>query len=356
LGAGIDERATFGDVVGRLDQALGDLWDANGQSGFMVRVHPDEAVRAAAQAADEQVTAWRRSLLLRDDVAAAVARYATTPDAGSLDGEERRLLERWQRDLRRAGHDLPAEVREELRTLTLRAVALEAAFQRNVDEWADGIDVTPEDLAGLPESYVSGLKPGPEPGTLRVSLQNPDYWPFLEGSPRRDLREELVRKRASRTVEANRPILEELLGLRRRHAAILGYPSWAHYRIEPKMARTPERVAAFHEGLIPPLQRLAAAEYAAMGRMLEGDTGERDLQPWDTSFYDQRVRAEAHGVDPDEVSAYLTLEAVLDGLFQLTQEVFGLRYVEVAEPRAWHPDVRLFEVLDAATARAARPQ
>jgi Zn-dependent oligopeptidase len=121
IGAAFDERATFGDVVGRLDQALGDLWDANGQSGFMVRVHPDEAVRAAAQAADEQVTAWRRSLLLRDDVAAAVARYATTPDAGSpLDGEERRLLERWQRDLRRAGHDLPAEVREELRALSLR--------------------------------------------------------------------------------------------------------------------------------------------------------------------------------------------------------------------------------------------
>lgn len=345
IAAATDRRATFADVIGRLDDALGDLWDANGRSGFMVRVHPDEAVRAAAQAADESVTAWRESLLLRDDVAAAIAGYATTPDAGRLDGDERRLLERWQRDLRRAGHDLPTDAREELRTLTLRAVALEGAFLRNVDEWTDGIDVTREDLAGLPDGYVSGLKPGSAPGTFRVTLQNPDYGPFLEGSPRRDLREQLARKRESRAVAANRPILDELLALRRRRAAILGYPSWAHYRIEPKMARTPERVAAFHASLIPLFQRLATAEQRAMARMLEADTGDRDLRRWDTSFY-QRIRVAERGADPAEVSPYLTLEAVLDGLFQLTQGVFGLRYVEVADPRAWHEDVRLFEVLD----------
>ena len=68
----------FADVVGRLDRALGDLWDANGRTGFMVHVHPDEAVRAAAQEATELVTSWQRSLPLRDDVAAAVSRYAAT--------------------------------------------------------------------------------------------------------------------------------------------------------------------------------------------------------------------------------------------------------------------------------------
>ena len=99
---------TFADVIGRLDRAQGDLWAAYGRSAFMVRVHPDEAVRAAAHEADERMTTWRRSLPLRDDVAAAVERYATSADAQGLAGEERRLLEHWQRDLRRAGHGLPA--------------------------------------------------------------------------------------------------------------------------------------------------------------------------------------------------------------------------------------------------------
>ena len=147
-------------------------------------------------------------------------------------------------------------------------------------------------------------------------------------------------------MAVNRPILEEVLALRRRHAAILGYPSWAHYQIEPKMAHTPERVADFHASLIPPLQRLAAAEYAEMSGMLLADTGDPTLRVWDVAYYDQRIRAEHHGVDPEEVSAYLPLERVFDGLLALTEEVFGLRYVEVVEPYAWHPDVRLFEVLD----------
>ena len=230
---------TFAGVVGRLDRAQGDLWAAYGRSAFMVRVHPDEAVRAAAHDADERMTTWRRSLALRDDVAAAVGRYATSADAQRIAGEERRLLEHWQRDLRRAGHDLPPDARDEIREMTARTVSIEATFERNVDEWSDGIDLTQDDLAGMPQSYVAGLRPGTAPGTYRVSLEYPDYYPFMESSPRRDLREALARKMAGRAVEANRPLLAEVLALRRRQAAILGYPSWAHYRIEPKMARTP---------------------------------------------------------------------------------------------------------------------
>ena len=108
-------------------------------------------------------------------------------------------------------------------------------------------------------------------------------------------------------------------------------------------------MADFHAGLIPPLARLAAAEYARMSEMLLADTGDPSLRLWDVDYYDQRIRAEHHGVDPEEVSAYLPLESVLDGLFRLTEEVFGLRYAEVAEPHAWHPDVRLFEVFDGAS-------
>jgi thimet oligopeptidase len=349
VSAAEDDGAVFADVIGRLDLASGDLSVATGRSGFMVRVHPDEAVRTAAQRVDDRIMTWGRSLPLRDDVAAAVARYAATPDAAALEGEERLLLDRWQLDLGRAGHNLPEEARVEVRTITARLVALEAEFQRNVDDWEDGIEVKRDELDGLPESYIAALRPGKAPRTLRVSLDYPEYYPFMEGSSRRDLRAVLLAKRFSRAVEANRPMLEDILALRRRQAAILGYPSWAHYRIEPKMARTPERVDEFHAGLLPPIQALAAGEYTVMSGLLEADTGDRVVRLWDAPYYDQRIRAKDHGVDPEEVSAYLGLETAFDGLLALTAEVFGLRYAEVADPRAWHPDVRLFEVLDASS-------
>jgi Zn-dependent oligopeptidase len=343
-----DRDPTFAAVVGAIDRALVDLWDEQGRTAFLVTVHPDAAVRTAAQAGRERIERWRRDLPLRDDVARAVAGYAASPEAASLAGEERRLLDHWRRDLRRAGHDLPPARRREVRALAAREVELEAAFLRNIDEWQAGIDLPPAELAGMPASYLAGLRPGTTPGTLRVTLEAPDMWPLLEGSPRRELREALLRLWQSRAVAANRPILEELLDVRRRHARLLGYPSWAHYRIEPKMAATPERVEALHGSVVPGLRDLAAREYAAMAELLERDTGDTELQRWDWYYYRERIFAARRGADPGEVSAYLPLDAVLEGLLGLALEVFGVRCTELPEAAAWHDDIRLFEVTDAA--------
>lgn len=350
IAAAMRPGATFADVIGRFDRALGDVWARNGETGFMVRVHPDEAVRTAAQASEERAVSWRRGLMLRDDVAAAATSFMASADAATRTGQERRVIDRWARDLRRAGHGLPDDERAEIRTIVQQVVSLEATFERNVDEWSDGIDVTRDDLVGLSEDYIEGLRSGTASGTWRVTLENPDYLPFIEGSPRRHLREALLRKRMSRAVDANRPILEEILGLRRRHAAILGFPSWAHYRIEPKMAGTPGAVEAFQGPLFEAFGVLADVEYAAMSALLGADSYEGDLQPWDVPYYDQRIRRLEHGVDAIEVSAYLTLDAVIDGLLALSGDVFGLRFVEIAEPKAWHPTVRAFDVFDAASA------
>jgi Zn-dependent oligopeptidase len=341
--------APYGEVLGRIDQAEGDVWTASGRSAFMVRVHPDENVREAAQAAEEQLTSWSQALPLRDDLARALRVWSLGQAASSLQGERRRLLDRWLRELRRAGHGLPDEVRAEIRSITDRLVVLESTFQRNVDEWSDGIDVGRADLEGMPDTYVARLSPGGEPGSLRVSLDYPEYLPFMEGSPRRELRQVLATKFASRAVDLNRPILEEALELRRRKATLLGYRSWAEYRIEPKMAGTPERVASFHESLWPPLRTLADSEYGRMARELERDTGDPGLRVWDIAYYDRKLVSIEHGVDHDQVSSYLPLEAVLDGLLSLTAEVFGLEIVERDEADAWHPDVRLLDIRDAAS-------
>lgn len=341
---------TFAGTLQLLDRAFAEISAGYGRGAFMAQVHPDPAVRDAAHRADERLSKWRVAIMFRDDFHRAVAAFAATDEAAALDGEPRRLLEHWLRDLRRAGHELTPEQRAELEKLRSRLVELEVAFQRNINEHRDWIEVDRAGLAGLPDDYVERLKPGEAPGTYRVSLDTPEYQPFIEQAHDRTLREQLFRKNWNRAVAVNRPLLEDALAVRRRIAELLGHPTWAHYAMEVKMAGNPARVSAFYADLVPALE-LAAREEMEVLRGLAAADGVRDtFQVWDLLYYDTRLSREQYGVDSSQVTQYLPLDSVVDAMFQLTGEVFGLDYRELPDVRAWHPSVRAYEILDRASA------
>jgi thimet oligopeptidase len=341
--------ATFRDTMLPLDQALDRVQVAYGRGAFMARVHPDAAVRAAGQRSEERLAKWRVALLFRADLYRAIRAYAGTAEGQALEGERLRLVQHWLRDFRRAGQELPAPARDELERLRARLVELEVAFQRNVDEFQDGLELTREELAGLPDSYVDRLPAGTRPGTWRVGLEYPSVFPFLDQSERRDLREQLEFKLFNRAATVNRPVIAEALEIRKRIAALFGLPSWAHYALEVKMARDPEAVQRFYEELVPPLQSKARDEIARLGRLLEADKGDPLLRSWDWRYYDNQIRRTEFGLDQNLVAEYLPLERVMDGLLELTGEVFGLSYRRVEPARAWHPDVALYDIRDRAT-------
>ncbi len=256
---------TFDETLLPLELAVAALVRAYGRGAFMGQVHTDPAVRDAGNDAEERINKWRVAVAFRSDLYEAVSAFADTPEAKALEGERARLLEHWLRDFRRAGHELSPAEREELERLRNRLVEVEIAFQRNLNEYRDGIEVTREQLAGLPDAYIERLSPGERDGTYRVSLDYPEVNPFLEQAQDRELRRQLFMKNWTKAVEANRPLLEEALDLRRRVAASLGNPTWAHYAMELKMARSPERVAAFYEELIPPLADQVRNEMDRLG-------------------------------------------------------------------------------------------
>ncbi|HSK28058.1 MAG TPA: M3 family metallopeptidase [Jiangellales bacterium] len=337
--------STFDSTVGALDRVVADMATTSGRSGFLAHVGAESDVREAGEAAEARLGKWEVGLAFREDLAGALEAFAATPEALRLDGERRRLLDHWLRDLRRAGRGLAPDVRADLAAAQDRLVEIGVEFQRNLARWEDGLDLTRDQLAGLSEDYVARLRPGAHEGTYRVSLDYPEMQPFLEQARDRSLREALLRKHWSRAVDANRPLLEEALGLRRRIAAALGYPTWAHYAIEVRMAATPERVQDLYERLLPAVQAAARREHEELRRV----AGVDDLQVWDVPYADATLQRERYGVDQDRLAEHLPLEAVLDGLFEVTGAVLGLRYVEAPDARGWHPSVRLFEVHDASS-------
>jgi len=342
---------TFAATMAPIELAIAAVGEGYGRSAFMAYVHPDAAVRDAGQAAEERITKWRVSLPFRRELFLAVSTFADLPEAAALDGERRRLLDHWLRDFRRAGQTLPEEQRTELEHLREQLVEAEVAFQRNINESRDWIETDRNGLAGMPDSFVERLAPGERDGTYRVSLDYPEITPFLSQAHDRSLREALFRKNWNQAAVANRPLLVRAVELRQQIAALLGYPTWAHYVLEVTMAGGPERVADFYAELVPAIEEAARTDIAQLQRELERDGHAGPVQPWDWLYYDTQLTRREHGVDQDEISEYLPLDPILDGMFRLTGDVFGLEFRRLPDARAWHPSVQLFAVHDRSDGR-----
>ncbi|MBT8193613.1 MAG: hypothetical protein KJP22_09450, partial [Acidimicrobiia bacterium] len=337
---------TIANTLLPLNEAAAIIEAAYGQGAFMARVHPEAAVRIAATDEEEKINKWGIDVVFRSDLYAAIR--GLTDSEPEATPEHLRLLDFWMRDFRRAGHELDAEQQAELKTLKQRLVELEVAFSANVDAYSDHIEVTRKELDGLPNSFIDALKPGDAEGTYRVTLDYPDLFPYLQNATSRGRREELLRKKNTSVVEENRPLLEEALGLRRRVAQLVGYDSWAHHSMDVKMA-DPDRVERFYADLVPRLKEKVKAEHDKMRSMLAEEYGDDTLQQWDINYYSTKIRRDEYGVDQYDVANYFPLEAVIDGMLDLTAEMFGVTYVRQDETNAWHPDVYLYAIVDSET-------
>lgn len=337
---------TWNDTMAPLDELDDAVVRANGIGPFMARVHPERGVRDSAQQAEEKISKWASDLVFRRDLYEAIEEYAASEEAATLKGEQARYLEHTRRDLRRAGHALSEEERSEVQRLRTRLVELGVTFNRNIDEAEGGLDLTRDQLAGMPDSYIERLEPGEEEGTFHVSIDYPDYYPFMDMADDRELRRRLQHIFYNKAVDENEPILEEAVRIRHRIAEIFGLPSWAHYGMEVKMADGPEAVEEMYERIVPGLTELGRSEIADLEQALDG---EPPVRPWDHRYLHTTIKRERFGIDPTVVAEYFPLQRVLDGMLEITQEVFGLDYRQIDEPQAWHPDVIAYDVFDSAS-------
>ena len=339
---------TFRNTLAPLEEVGRLLSVSYGRGPFLGQVSTDEATRVAAREAQERSHKWSLDLISRRDLYEAVRSYAETEEAAHLTGEAARALEHTMRDFRRAGHELDERARARVQELKGRMVELQVAFAANLAEYEDALEVDKADLDGLPDSYIDRLSPGSSDETYRITMAYPDVIPFMENARRRNLREELAFKFGNRAREVNTPVLEEALRVRAELARVFAAPSWAHHSMETKMAKRPEAVADFFEGLLAPLIAAGQDELADMARFLTDQGNDLPVRRWDFAYCHTEQMKQDYGVDPTEVAAYFPLDQVLSGLFDITQSVFGLTY-EAVEAPVWHEEVRAYRMTDSAS-------
>jgi thimet oligopeptidase len=331
-----------------LDEAMDALGQASGAYAFMSYVSSNDALREKAREWEAVLDKYTVGLGFREDLYNAIQEYAARPEAATLTGEEARLLEFWQRDYRRNGFELPPDEREEVRKLFDRLVDLGNNFRNAIDDWQDGIEVTREELAGLPQSYIDGLGTTEKDGqTLyRVSLDYPDLHPFMANAESSELRHELFMKDQRKGGKENVDRLEEAIAVRSEIAKRLGYPSWAAYVVETRMSKKPEAVREFLGKLRKKVEPKAAIDREELAKSSDEHRGSRDVEIWDWRFYNNRLLKTEYAVDDFEVAKYFPLDACLEGLFAVTQRLLGVRFQKIEAP-TWHPDVEGFDVYEA---------
>ncbi len=343
------EERTFANTMLALEEAGDVLSQASGQYAFMGYVSTDEQVRATAREWDEKIDKHAVALSFREDIYEAVKAFSETDEAKALAGEEARLLEHELRDYRRNGFGLPAGERAKVKAIMDELVALDVKFRNAIDDWSDAIVVNREDLIGMPPQWIEGLQKVEEGGETkyRVSLDYPELHPFMANAQREDLRRELFIKNELKGGAENVQRLEEGLRLRGEAARLLGYDSWAAYRTETRMAKSREAVDAFLADLRQKVAVKASVDMRELADAKREHAGGGEVQIWDWRFYNNYLLRTKYAVDEFEVAKYFPLDAVVDGLFSITQKMMAVRYTEAKDAPRWHPDVQAFDISEA---------
>lgn len=339
------EQRTFAATVKAMSRAYGDYYEAIRPAVFLASVSPDPAVRAAAEALDKSADALMVELGQRADLYQAVKDAAAKGEA--LDGPDRRLLESTLRGFEHSGLGLTPEGKARMAALDTRLSELSSAFSRNLRDADLTLTVAEKHLRGLPAATVAGL-PRAEDGRVRLRLDAPTYGLVMERAESRALRRAAYLKHGNAAAELNAPLLQETLALRHESARLLGFKNYAEMALSGRMAQTPRRVWAFLKKLRLALKAPRAAEKKEL-RDYAAAQGAKTLKPWDSAFWEARMKRERLAFDPEAAREFFPMDAVLAKTFRLYEELLGVRLSEVPAEGAWHPEVRLVEVTDAAT-------
>jgi len=273
-------------------------------------------------------------------------------DTLDLDPEQARLLMLTRRAFVRAGAALTGDAEARMRAIMARLAELGTAFTQNLlaDEAGWRMELGEDDLDGLPEFVVETARAaGREAGCDApvITLSRSLIVPFLQFSARRDLRkrawEAWVSRGAGGGETDNRAIAAEVLALRAERAALLGYESFAAYKLETQMAGNPEAVRELLTAVWEPARAQAESDAATLTAMMRADGINDELEPWDWRYYAEKRRQAEHDLDEAAVKPYLSLDAMLAAAFDCAGRLFGLEFREI-DAALYHPDCRAWEV------------
>jgi thimet oligopeptidase len=348
LGALKPREVTFENTVSALDDISYQISLTGDRFGLLKETSTKTALRDAATDALKELQEWAVGIDYREDVYKALKAYADRKP--KLKGEDARLLAETMRDYRRAGLDLPKAQRDEVERMRKELSRLTTDYESNITKAQKAVKFTGAELEGVPESFLVQTKTGADEYTVMANITW-HYLSVMDNAKREETRKKLLVEQNNLARAANIPLLEKILPLRDDVARKLGYKTWADYQIEVKMAGTAATAIDFLEKLKVGLQPKFDAELAEFRRIQVKETGDPNaqIQLWDVRYYSNQLKKEKYNVDAEQLRVYFPYQRVMDGMFNIYQTIFGLKFERVEPPYKWIGDLQLYAVSDAKT-------
>ena len=307
-----------------------------------------------------QLAAHNDDIYLNRDLFARVDALQQQQSQLELTEEQRQVLKETHLRFVRAGAKLEAAEQQRIRAINEQLSSLMTEFQDLLlalnTERAVIVETSAE-LAGLSEADIQAAAAAAEKqghaGKYLLEITNTTRQPVLVELENRELRRRVWEASANRGLGRDngidtRPLVQKIARLRAEKAQLLGYESHAAYTLEPQMAKTPAAAEKMLTDLVPAVLERVKQEAADITALMKAEGIEGELQPWDWEFYAEKVRQERFGLDEAEVKQYLELNSVMqNGVFYTMQRLFGVTFRERTDIPVYHPDVRVFDVLNA---------
>lgn len=324
----------------------------------MTSAHTNDYLQQLEEAISTELAALSNDIWLNDALFARVDAIYNDRQAMAPDAESLRLIEVLHQRFILAGARLEEAQKQELKMLNTESASLTSQFNQRLlaADKAGGLVVDYQhQLDGLsPAEQAAAAEAAAEKGISDrwlIPLLNTTQQPALQQLRDRQTRENLFKAGWLRTQknDANdtREVVARLVALRARQAELLGYGSYASWKIADQMAKTPDAALQFMRGIVPAARGRALQEQADIQKVIDEEQGHFQVQAWDWAFYAERVRLAKYALDESQVKPYFALNTVLtDGVFWAATRLFGITFAERRDIPVYHPDVRVWEIFD----------
>ncbi len=352
------EEPTFQNVIEAMEDS-GRALDRVSSTFFNLSgAHTNDELEAIERDMAPILSRHDSEIYLNDNLFQRVDALYQRGDQLSLTPEQSRVLERYHTAFVRAGGGKPEAVKKRLAEISERLATLSTAFGQNIlaDERSWTLVLESEaGLDGLSEAQIAAAAKAAEDRGLAgkhvITLSRSSVEPFLQSSRRRDLREKAFMAWISRGEHSgandNRPLVAEMVALRAERARLLGFDTFAAYKLDDTMAKTPDAVRGLLEQVWAPAKLRAAKERADLQTLAAQQGDNIEIEAWDWRFYSEALRRERYDLDDAEIKPYLQLDRIIEAAFDTATRLFGVTFKERHDIPVYHPDVRAWQVTSA---------